>query len=167
MLPDPLHPAIVHFPIVLMFLLPISAIAALWAIGRGTRVLTAWAVPIAVAAALTLSSWVATETGESQGEAVEQRVPEQFLEAHEEAAELFLALAGAVLAITVAGMLKGRAGGAVRIAATVASVALLVPGYRVGHSGGALVYTHGAAGAGSTAGDRPAGNAEPRGDRDR
>ena len=34
MLPNPLHPAVVHFPIVLMFLLPISAGVALWALFR-------------------------------------------------------------------------------------------------------------------------------------
>jgi uncharacterized membrane protein len=166
MLPDPLHPAIVHFPIVLMFLLPISAIVALWAIGRGTRVVAAWSVPVAFAAALTLSSWVATQTGEPQAEAVEQRVSERFVEEHEEAAELFLALAGAVLAITAAGMLKGRAGHAVRIAAAAAGVALIVPGYRVGHTGGSLVYTHGAAGAATAPGDRSA-SGTPREDRDR
>ena len=30
MLPDPLHPAVVHFPIVLTFLLPLAALGALW-----------------------------------------------------------------------------------------------------------------------------------------
>ena len=52
MLPNPLHPAVVHFPIVFMFLLPISAGVALWAIRRGANPLKAWAVPVAFALVL-------------------------------------------------------------------------------------------------------------------
>src|SRR5690348_6821402 len=58
-LPNPLHPAVVHFPIVLAFMLPLFAIGALVAIRRGARPLRAWSLPLAVGAALTLSSWVA------------------------------------------------------------------------------------------------------------
>lgn len=35
MLPNPLHPSIVHFPVVLAFLLPLFAAGALWAIRLG------------------------------------------------------------------------------------------------------------------------------------
>ena len=56
MLPNPLHPAVVHFPIVFMFLLPISAGVALWAIRRGANPLKAWAVPVAFAARAVPSS---------------------------------------------------------------------------------------------------------------
>src|SRR5512146_2865702 len=66
MLPNPLHPAIVHFPIVLAFLLPIFSFGALWAIRRGARFRRAWGIPLALSAALALSSWVAVETGEGQ-----------------------------------------------------------------------------------------------------
>jgi uncharacterized membrane protein len=143
MLPNPLHPAIVHFPIVLMILLPISAAVALWAIGRGTRPLMAWAVPAAFAAALALSSWAALETGGDQAEAVEGKATEQYVEQHEESAELFLGLSVGVLALVTAGFTAGRVGKALRLTATAASAALIVAGYQVGHTGGALVYTHG------------------------
>src|SRR5512134_3400045 len=53
MLPDPLHPAVVHFPIVLMILLPLAAAGALWAIRRGVGPAKAWTIPLAAAAALT------------------------------------------------------------------------------------------------------------------
>ncbi|HEY9480081.1 MAG TPA: hypothetical protein VIP79_08315, partial [Gemmatimonadaceae bacterium] len=92
MLPDPLHPAIVHFPIVLAFLLPIFSLGALWAIRRGARFRRAWLVPVALAAALALSSWVAVQTGDSQEDRIENIVPNQSLDAHEDAAELFLTL---------------------------------------------------------------------------
>lgn len=162
MLPNPLHPAIVHFPIVLAFLLPLFAIGALVAIRKGARPWRAWSLPLAVGAALTLSSWVAVETGEGQGERVERVVAEQPLESHEEAAELFLTLSAVLLLVTATGLVRGVVGRAGRITATVGAVALVVAAARVGHSGGELVYRHGAAsayanpsGAGGSVSDRP------------
>lgn len=49
MLPNPLHPAVVHFPIVLAVLLPLFVIGALWAIRRGAAPLRAWSLPLAMA----------------------------------------------------------------------------------------------------------------------
>src|SRR5690242_5891191 len=98
MLPDPLHPAVVHFPIVLTFLLPLVALIALWRIRRGAPVRRTWAAAVAAAAALSLSAWVAMETGEGQEERVEDIVAHAPMEAHEEAAERFLVLSGVVLA---------------------------------------------------------------------
>ncbi len=46
LLPNPLHPALVHFPIVLMVLLPVSAVVALWAIRRGAQPTRAWLVAV-------------------------------------------------------------------------------------------------------------------------
>ncbi len=147
MLPNPLHPAVVHFPIVLAFLLPLFAIGALVAIRRGARPLRAWSLPLAVGAALTLSSWVAVETGEGQSERVERVVAEQPIESHEEAAEQFLTLSAVLLLVTAAGLVRGAVGRAGRITATLGAVALVVAAARVGHSGGELVYRHGAASA--------------------
>lgn len=147
MLPNPLHPAIVHFPIVLALLLPLFAIGALVAIRKGARPLRAWSLPLAVGAALTLSSWVAVETGESQDERVERVVGNAPLETHEEAAELFLTLTGVLLLVSATGLVGGVVGRAGRITATVGAVALIIVAAQVGHSGGELVYRHGAASA--------------------
>ena len=147
MLPNPLHPAVVHFPIVLAFLLPLFAIGALVAIRRGARPLRAWSLPLAVGAALTLSSWVAVQTGETQDERVERVVGDAPLETHEEAAELFLTLSGVLLLVTATGLVRGVVGRAGRVVATVGAVALVVAAAQVGHSGGELVYRHGAASA--------------------
>lgn len=152
MLPNPLHPAIVHFPVVLAFLLPISAFVAIWTIRRGARVTRAWAVPFAIAAALTLSSWAATETGESQEEKVENVVAEAPFEAHEEAAELFMTGSAVLLLLTAGGLIKGITGRVGRVAATVGSLALVAGGAYVGHTGGQLVYKYGAASAYAPAG---------------
>lgn len=162
MLPNPLHPAVVHFPIVLAFLLPLFAIGALVAIRKGARPWRAWSLPLAVGAALTLSSWVAVESGEGQVERVERVVAEQPIESHEEAAELFLTLSAVLLLVTATGLMGGVVGRAGRLTTTVGAVALVVAAAQVGHSGGQLVYRHGAAsayapnpGAGASVSERP------------
>jgi uncharacterized membrane protein len=146
-LPNSLHPAIVHFPIVLAFLLPLFAIGAMVAIRKGARPLRAWSLPLGIAVTLTLSAWVAVQTGEGEGERVEKVVAEAPLETHEEAAELFLTLSGVLLAVTSTGLVRGVVGRAGRVTATVGAVALVALAAQVGHSGGELVYRHGAASA--------------------
>ncbi|MBK6486013.1 MAG: hypothetical protein IPF98_03885 [Gemmatimonadetes bacterium] len=147
LIPTPLHPAIVHLPIALTVLLPLFAIGALWTIRKGARPIVAWGVTTAMFAVLTLSSWAAVETGQAQEERVEDVVAEAPLESHEEAAESFLLLSLGVLGVAAIGLASGRVGSAARIAGTVGALVLVVAGYRVGHSGGQLVYEHGAASA--------------------
>jgi len=147
MWPDPLHPAVVHFPIVLMVLLPVVGGVALWAIRRGARPPVAWTVPVVAAATLALSSWVAVETGENEEDVVEPVVAEAAVHEHEEDAELFLVLSGALLLVTAAGLLRGAPGRTARLGAIAGAVALAALGARVGHSGGNLVYRDGAASA--------------------
>ncbi len=151
MIPNPLHPAIVHFPIALVILLPFFAIGALWAIRRGSPIRRAWAVPVAVAAALTLSAFVALRTGDKEGERVEKVVPERVIQTHEEAAERFLVLSGVLLLVAGAGLAGGTVGKSARLVATVGALGLTFAGYQVGRAGGELVYQHGAANAYVTA----------------
>lgn len=140
LIPSPLHPAIVHFPIVFTLLLPLAALGALLAIRRGAPVRRAWLFPVFTAVALTGSAWLAQETGESDEERAEDVVGEQTLETHEEAAKRFLAFAAAGLVLTAAGLAGGNVGRAARVAASVAALALVIGGYQVGHSGGRIVY---------------------------
>lgn len=147
LIPTPLHPAVVHLPIALAILVPLFAIGALIAIMRGAKPLGTWGVTTALVATLALSSWVATETGEDQEDKVESVVPDAAFETHEEAAEQFFDLTLLVLGISALGFLPRQAGTGARIVATLGSVALLVAGYRVGHSGGEMVYKYGAASA--------------------
>jgi hypothetical protein len=165
MLPDPLHPAVVHFPVVLAFLVPVFAGGALWTIRRGARARRAWAIPLALAVALSASAWVSVETGESQDERVERFVGERPLHAHQEMAEVFLGASAGLAAVAVLGLLGGIAGRVARVTATVGAAALLVLAFRVGHSGGALVYRYGAASAftADTSGPTRAIGAERRG----
>ena len=147
MLPNPLHPAVVHFPVVIAFLLPFFATGAVWMIRRGAAPRRAWSVPLALAAVLWLSAWAAVETGEDQDERVERVVAEQPLSTHEDMAEMFLTASLVVMLIAGAGMAPGKFGRAGRALAVAGSVALVVGAARVGHSGGQLVYRYGAASA--------------------
>lgn len=175
----PLHPLIVHFPVVLAVLLPIAIGVALWVMRKGTTSRRVWFVPVGVAAALAVSAWVATETGESQEERVERVVAEGALHSHEEAADRFLVLSGVLVLVAAAGLYRGTIGKAARIVTAVGAVGVLGAGVQVGHSGGMLVYREGAASAYASttpAGDRAGGSAdvmakpdtrEDRDDRDR
>jgi len=145
MLPNPLHPAVVHFPLVLAVLLPLFALGALWAIRLGARPTRAWALPLAIGAALTVSAYVAVRTGEADEDRVEDVVGDRAMHAHEEAAERFLVLSGVLFAIGALGALRGNVGTAARFVTTAGSIGVLVAGIQVGKAGGELVYEHNAA----------------------
>jgi uncharacterized membrane protein len=153
MLPDPLHPAVVHLPIALAVLMPGFAILGAWLVHRRTVPARSWLLVVVLQALLVASGWLALETGHDEEERVEQVVAERHIEAHEEAAERFLLLAGIGLVAAAAGLLPRRLGAAGRMVAALATLAVLAAGVAVGHSGGELVYVHGAAGA---YGDAPA-----------
>jgi uncharacterized membrane protein len=161
MLPDPLHPIVVHFPIVLVVLLPAFAIGALLVIrrggggggGGGGLVAGGGSGPLPargwgpVAAALTLSAWVAIQTGEREEDRVESIVGDAALHTHEEAAERFLVLSAVLLVVAGVGLAGGTVGAAARLVTTAGSLGLVLAGIQVGGSGGDLVYRHGAASA--------------------
>ena len=154
----PLHPLVVHFPIVLAVLLPMSVAVALWVIRKGATPRRVWPVPVAIAAALTLSAWVATQTGESQEDRVERVVARGALHGHEESAERFLVLSGVLVLVAAAGLARGTVGRAARLVTAAGTVGVLAAGVQVGHSGGVLVYREGAASAYAT--PVPGGNRE-------
>lgn len=145
MLPEPLHPAVVHFPVALAVLAPLAGLAAFGAIRAGWLPSRVWLAVVLLHGLLAGSAWLAIETGEEQEERVERVVRERFIEAHEEAAERFLAVVGLAFVVSGAGLLRGRAGGIGRAVTVVAGAAALATAVSVGHSGGELVYKHGAA----------------------
>jgi uncharacterized membrane protein len=145
MLPDPLHPAVVHFPIVLAVLMPAIGLAAAWAIHAGRLRAVAWVAVVAVQLMLVGSGWLAAETGEHEEERVERVIAESPIEAHEEAAERFLILAALTLPLAAVGMLARPFGAAARGLTVAASLGVAAAVVGVGHSGGELVYEHGAA----------------------
>lgn len=144
LLPDPLHPALVHFPIVLILLgMLVAIVAVFWRKGY---------VPAFAAALLTLGAvgtWVAMETGESDGGLVENSAAqaESLLDAHETWAKRTLAAAAtaAVIAVGAVALFRfPRAARGVAVAAALAAGVASWTVYETGHRGGALVYQHGA-----------------------
>ncbi len=150
LMPDPLHAAIVHLPIALAVLLPLFAIGALIAVRRGAAPRYAWGITIAMTVVLAGSALAAKETGEDGEERVERLVPTAALEAHEEAADRFVVVVLAVLAVSLVGLRSDRLGSAGRLVATAGTLVVLAAGYSVGKAGGELVYQHGAAAAYAT-----------------
>lgn len=142
----PLHPLVVHLPLVLAVFLPVIVAAILWADWRGRLTRRSWWIGAVTAALLAGGAFVALQTGENEEERVEQVVAEAALETHEERAEVFLWATLAPLMLVVgAGLLTApRARRWVGGAAVVASLAVAGLALGVGHSGGELVYVHNA-----------------------
>ncbi len=142
----PLHPAIVHLPLGLAFIIPGLALAWAWALWTGRLRPRAWIAIVALQAVLLGAGVVAMNTGEREEDRVEAVVPEAAIETHEAYAEQFLWAAGVTLALA-SFVLVFRHPAATRVLAT-ATVAgtLVVAGaaLRVGHAGGQLVYVHNA-----------------------
>jgi uncharacterized membrane protein len=147
MLPDPLHPAVVHFPVVLAMLLPAAALLGMLAVRRGTAPRSAWSYVTLVAFLLFASSFVAVRTGEQEEETVEEVVDHDTIHEHEEKGERLQLLAGIGFLVFAAGLSGGAIGRIARPAALLGSLAIAGQAYLTGDSGGELVYRHGAAGA--------------------
>lgn len=147
----PLHPAIVHLPLALAMLVPLAALFVVWRAwrARGAPPSRAMLAGLVVAQALLVAGGlVARAAGEHDEELVEAVVPELALEAHESASGGFVVAGAIVLVVLVAAWVVVRRGALARALvslATLGSVAVAALGLSVGHSGGALVYQHGAA----------------------
>ena len=151
MLPEPLHPAVVHLPLALAVLVPILGLACVWAIAKGLVPPGSWGAVVLLQVVLVGSAWVAVETGEADEERIEPVVAERPIEAHEQAGERFLLLSAVTALLVASGLLPRGTGAAGRLVGTLAAFAVLAAGVQVGHSGGELVYRHGAASAWSAA----------------
>lgn len=144
LIPDPLHPAVVHFPIVLLLL---GALAALVAVFWRRHYVPTLAAALLVLGAL--GAWAAVESGESDGGLVENTAPavNSLVDAHETWAKRTLTI-GIFAAFAAGGSVLTarwpRIARAVAIVAALISVTAAWSVYQTGHRGGALVYHHGA-----------------------
>ena len=142
-IPDPLHPAIIHFPVVLILLGTFAALAAIF--WRKNH------VPILAAALLALGSlgaWVAVQTGESDGGLLLLSPQgETLLEEHQNWGQRTLFIASIAAGLAIASVLLFRFPRLARVAAATAALTAIAASYGVyqtGHRGGALVFRHGA-----------------------
>jgi uncharacterized membrane protein len=142
LLPDPLHPALVHFPIVLVLVGSAVAIAALvWPRGQLPR----WAAVLLVLGAV--GAGAAYWTGEQGKELVGMLSPaaEELLDQHEDRAEVTLVASIAAAVLSLAGVVLARWPGVtktMRIATVLAALTAVVCIVQTGHRGGMLVYKH-------------------------
>lgn len=168
MLPDPLHPAVIHFPIALSVLLPFAALLGLLAVRRGTAPRKAWGYVTLVAFLAFAAAFVGVRTGEQEEDRVEEVVDRDAIHEHEEAGERLQLLAGIGFLVFAAGLSGGGVGRVARPVALLASLAIAGQAYLTGKGGGELVYDHGAASAyeaGTAPGAPPADSGE-RGEHD-
>ena len=117
----PLHPAIVHAPLGLAFILPALAIGYAWVVWKGTVRPRAWLAIVALQAVLLAAGLVAMNTGEREEDRVERLVPGAALEQHEAYAEQFVWATGFTLVL--AGLVLVSRRPAIAHALTLASVA--------------------------------------------
>jgi hypothetical protein len=159
----PIHPIVVHVPLVLAGLTPLVAGWLAWQTWRGKGSRRAWLVAFALQAVIVGSALVAIDTGGDEADVVRKVVPHGVIGAHAHAARQFTIGAGAVAAMLLAAVVftdkKAAVAGGV---AAAAAVFVVVLGLRAGHAGGKLVFQYdaGAAyvkvpGTGTTAGREP------------
>lgn len=142
MLPDPLHPAVVHFPIVLMYIAPFVTAFVLWRLSRTESRSTTWLIVPVLLAAVTISGFVAKQTGEEGEELAEEIVDHDVIERHEDQGKQFVWFALATVVIAAAGFASGPVGSSLRILTLVMTIVGAVLVTRTGYSGGTMVYDH-------------------------
>lgn len=145
----PLHPKIVHLPIALAVIMPLltAGLLAAWRFDALPR--RTWCIAVLLQVLLFGSGIASLRTGGAEEERVERLVGEVPMRAHEEAAERFVWATGVVLLLIVgaATTRNERVAHGIALAASVATLVVLLLGYCTGEAGGRLVYEHGAANA--------------------
>lgn len=142
----PLHPALVHLPLALAFVMPILAIGFAWASWTERIRPRSWIAVVALQAVLLAAGLVAMNTGEREEDRVERIVPEAALEQHEEYASQFVWATGVtlVLAALVLVTPKRTIVRSLTVATVAGSLVVAAAAVRVGDAGGRLVYEHNA-----------------------
>ena len=158
----PLHPAVVHLPLGLAFVIPVLAIGFTWALWTGRVRIRAWIVIVALQSVLLGSALVAMNTGEREEDRVETVVPRAALHQHEEYAEQFAWASGLTLLAAAAVLVLRRqtAARSLAVATVVGTMIVAASALRVGHAGGQLVYRHNAGSAYTGTADRAGGDDE-------
>lgn len=144
----PLHPAIVHLPLGLAFVLPFLAAALAVAVWRQRLPRAAFAVVVGLQALLVAGGVVAMQLGEREEDRVEVVAGKAVIHAHEERAEVFVWTAAGVLAASVALLFVPPAYvAALSVLVVLGTAGVAVLGALTGHAGGQIVYAHGGAAA--------------------
>jgi len=144
----PLHPSIVHLPIVLTFIMPILVVAFAWMIKNNKMSPKGWILIMGLQLAVVITGYVSLETGENEEEAVSKIVSKDYIHEHEEAAEIFVGSTVLALVISIAAFfIRKEIQYPVKLSIAVIGLISCYLAYRTGELGGELVYKHGAASA--------------------
>ncbi len=144
----PFHPTIVHFPLVLTFILPILILIFAFMIKKNKMSRYAWLIIIGLQAATTISGYVAMNAGGNDEDQVEKVVNKKLIHEHEDAAEVFVGSTVILLALSIAAFfLKQEIQFKFNVGVGLLSLISCFLAYKAGELGGELVYKHGAAGA--------------------
>lgn len=142
----PFHPLIAHFPLVIAFILPVLILIFAYMIKISKMTPRGWLVIVGLQLTLVITGYVALESGENEEHLVEKVVAKEFINAHENAAEVFVGSTVIALVISIAAFfLKKEFQIPVQLGVFAASILSCYFGYRAGNLGGELVYKHGAA----------------------
>jgi len=141
------HPRVVHVPIALALLMPFIASGVAFAWWKGWFDRRVWVIVLLLQGVLVGSGALGMNTGETEEERVEEVVPEAAIEAHEEAAEIFVWASGILLGFMLVPLVlaEGQLRNAAVVTACIGTAIVLAFGFRAGQAGGRLVYEHGAA----------------------
>ncbi|MFP5386103.1 MAG: DUF2231 domain-containing protein [Bacteriovoracia bacterium] len=142
----PIHPLIVHFPMVLTFVLPVLILVFAYMIKTNKMTPKGWLIIIGMQLAVVISGYVSLETGETEEHRVEKVVSKKLIHEHEEAAEIFVGASVVALVLSIgAFFLRKELGFRVQMIVALITVLAAYLAYRTGVLGGELVYKHGAA----------------------
>ncbi|VAX18921.1 hypothetical protein MNBD_NITROSPINAE02-1718 [hydrothermal vent metagenome] len=138
----PLHPMVVHFPIVFAVLIPIAMATAIIFDKKIKNRKAVWGAIVAFSAVLALSAFVTMKLGAMEEEIVEKVVSESLIEKHEELAELFSW--STIILFVMASLAFYRDQIVFKGLALAASLAIFGMLAQTADSGGELVYKHNA-----------------------
>lgn len=144
MIPDPLHPAVVHFPIVLLLLGAPLAVFSVFFRKCNLPVLAAVVLTLGATGAV-VAAWTGENAAEMAGELTGNG--EKILDEHEEAGERARNFGCIAAALAVVSALVCRKPAVGRFIGAAAALSALVAAFSVaqaGHYGGQVVYKHGA-----------------------
>ena len=142
----PVHPLIVHFPMVLTFILPFLIVVFACMIKANKMTPKGWLIIIGMQLAVVISGYISLETGENEEHLVEKVVSKKLIHEHEEAAEIFVGVSVIALVLSIGTFfLRKELGFRVQMVVALISLVAGYLAYRTGLLGGELVYKHGAA----------------------
>lgn len=143
----PFHPAMVHLPLGVAPVVLLSCMVVGVGLWRGALSRQGWWVPVSLQAVVVVGVLVSRYTGESDAEGLFDVVGAEAIGQHNSWANGFsvLAVVTLVLILGAAVAREPRASAGLGALGGLAAAVLVWLGVQTGHSGGELVWTHGAA----------------------